>query len=127
MSGVSCCPLVKRDETRERTVARKRERTLKEELPNWGRDNDKHSGRLPPVSSHLAMSRHPSPGPSHSAPHIPPQPSAAPSRRSRPSHSIGIAAGAEDVKYQGKYKDLKRKVKEIEGVSHTSVFVHALC
>jgi len=29
----------------------------------------------------------------------------------------GIAAGAEDVKYQNKYKELKRKVKEIEAVS----------
>ncbi|CAK5262493.1 unnamed protein product, partial [Mycena citricolor] len=27
---------------------------------------------------------------------------------------VGIAAGAEDVKYQAKYKDLKRKLKEIE-------------
>ncbi|KXN92296.1 hypothetical protein AN958_08527 [Leucoagaricus sp. SymC.cos] len=61
------------------------------------------------------MSRHPSPGPSHSAPQLPLQLSSAPSRRSRPSHSIGIAAGAEDAKYQTKYKDLKRKVKEIEG------------
>lgn len=34
-----------------------------------------------------------------------------------PAHSMGITAGAEDVKYQAKYKELKRKVKEIEGVS----------
>ncbi|KAF5363464.1 hypothetical protein D9756_000178 [Leucocoprinus leucothites] len=61
------------------------------------------------------MSRHPSPGPSHSAPQISQQPSSAPSRRSRPTHPVGIAAGAEDVKYQAKYKDLKRKVKDIEG------------
>lgn len=79
-------------------------------------------GRLPPVSSHLSMSRHPSPGPSHSVPQIFPQAASAPSRRSRPSHSIGIAAGAEDVKYQGKYKDLKRKVKEIEGVGRALLF-----
>ena len=47
------------------------------------------------------MSRHPSP------PHPPP---------SRPFHPLGITAGAEDVKYQAKYTDLKRKVREIEGV-----------
>ncbi|KAJ7094465.1 hypothetical protein B0H15DRAFT_829690 [Mycena belliarum] len=40
---------------------------------------------------------------------------APPQRQStQPSFSVGIAAGAEDVKYQAKYKDLKRKVKEIE-------------
>ncbi|KAJ7682474.1 hypothetical protein DFH06DRAFT_1314681 [Mycena polygramma] len=32
----------------------------------------------------------------------------------QPPFAVGIAAGAEDVKYQAKYKDLKRKVKEIE-------------
>ncbi|KAJ3722633.1 hypothetical protein C8R42DRAFT_667453 [Lentinula raphanica] len=31
-----------------------------------------------------------------------------------PPQSMGITAGAEDVKYQAKYKELKRKVKEIE-------------
>lgn len=67
------------------------------------------------------MSSHPSPGPSHSAP----QNTSAPStRRPRPTHSIGIAAGAEDVKYQAKYKDLKRKVKEIEAVSSLDFLVH---
>ena len=30
--------------------------------------------------------------------------------------TIGIAAGAEDAKYQAKYKELKRKVKDIENV-----------
>ncbi|KAJ6539666.1 hypothetical protein B0H19DRAFT_1180055 [Mycena capillaripes] len=34
----------------------------------------------------------------------------------QPPFTVGIAAGAEDVKYQAKYKDLKRKVKEIEAV-----------
>ncbi|KAG5648845.1 hypothetical protein DXG03_000194 [Asterophora parasitica] len=47
------------------------------------------------------MSAHPSPGPS------------APRHKPKPL-TIGIAAGAEDAKYQAKYKDLKRKVKEIE-------------
>ncbi|KAK7062006.1 hypothetical protein R3P38DRAFT_2832838 [Favolaschia claudopus] len=28
--------------------------------------------------------------------------------------NVGLAAGAEDLKYQAKYKELKRKVKEIE-------------
>ena len=37
---------------------------------------------------------------------------------------MGITAGAEDVKYQAKYRELKKKVKEIESVSHyQSVFV----
>ncbi|KAL0067674.1 hypothetical protein AAF712_005389 [Marasmius tenuissimus] len=58
------------------------------------------------------MSRNPSPGPlSHP---IPP-PSAAPSARQKSKNiPMGITAGAEDVKYQAKYKELKRKVKEIE-------------
>jgi hypothetical protein len=39
---------------------------------------------------------------------------------------VGIAAGAEDAKYQAKYKELKRKVKDIEAVC--SVHSHdALC
>ncbi|KAF8897811.1 hypothetical protein BD779DRAFT_1492572 [Infundibulicybe gibba] len=60
------------------------------------------------------MSRHPSPGPSH--PQNITQNSQAPvlSRQKSKSYAIGIAAGAEDVKYQAKYKDLKKKVKEIE-------------
>ena len=65
------------------------------------------------------MSHHTSPGPSH--PHSQTQnfqqgPSP-PSRQKTKPYSIGIAAGAEDVKYQAKYKELKRKVKEIEAVS----------
>jgi hypothetical protein len=65
------------------------------------------------------MSRQPSPGPS--------QPLAAgqvfqavpppPIRQKSKTFTPGIAAGAEDVKYQAKYKELKRKVKEIEAVS----------
>jgi hypothetical protein len=54
------------------------------------------------------MSSRPSPGPSTQS---------ASSRQKQKPHIIGIAAGAEDVKYQAKYKDLKRKVKEIEAVS----------
>lgn len=38
--------------------------------------------------------------------------------RSKPP--IGIAAGAEDAKYQVKYKELKRKVKDIEAVRPSS-------
>lgn len=63
------------------------------------------------------MSRHPSPGPS---PHQPPSVSA---RQKQPKpYAIGIAAGAEDVKYQTKYKELKRKVKDIEAVCSCSLF-----
>ncbi|KAK7470360.1 hypothetical protein VKT23_001787 [Stygiomarasmius scandens] len=47
------------------------------------------------------MSRHPSPAPG-------------PSHRVKQKPGLGITAGAEDVKYQQKYKELKRKVKEIE-------------
>ncbi|KDQ29527.1 hypothetical protein PLEOSDRAFT_1112316 [Pleurotus ostreatus PC15] len=59
------------------------------------------------------MSRHPSPGPSlaHSQNFHQPTPH---SSRQKPRPPIGIAAGAEDVKYQAKYKELKRKVKDIE-------------
>ncbi|KAG5352421.1 hypothetical protein C0989_002385 [Termitomyces sp. Mn162] len=46
------------------------------------------------------MSARPSPGPSV--------------RLKLPQPPIGIAAGAEDAKYQTKYRELKRKVKEIE-------------
>lgn len=38
-------------------------------------------------------------------------------------YKVGIAAGAEDVKYHAKYKELKRKVKEIEGVRGVSFFL----
>jgi hypothetical protein len=66
------------------------------------------------------MSRQPSPGPSQ--PHVVGQIfQAAPPPTTRPkskSFAPGIAAGAEDVKYQAKYKELKRKVKEIETVSY---------
>ncbi|KII95008.1 hypothetical protein PLICRDRAFT_96592, partial [Plicaturopsis crispa FD-325 SS-3] len=59
------------------------------------------------------MSRHPSPGPSHG--HIF-QPVSTPSTRYQKSRAYmtGIAAGAEDTKYATKYKELKKKVKEIE-------------
>lgn len=57
------------------------------------------------------MSRQPSPGPSTSVS----QPPLSIKIRQKPS--VGLAAGAEDAKYQAKYKDLKRKVKEIEAVS----------
>lgn len=65
------------------------------------------------------MSRQPSPGPSQTGSATPAFASApAPSNRSKPKpFAPGIAAGAEDVKYQAKYKELKRKVKEIEAVS----------
>jgi hypothetical protein len=57
------------------------------------------------------MSTHqPSPGPST-------QPLPARQKQKQHTVGIGIAAGAEDAKYQAKYKDLKRKVKEIETVS----------
>ncbi|KAG6884767.1 hypothetical protein C0993_008464 [Termitomyces sp. T159_Od127] len=43
------------------------------------------------------------------------RPSPGPSARPKPPHPpVGIAAGAEDAKYQTKYRELKRKVREIE-------------
>jgi hypothetical protein len=60
------------------------------------------------------MSHHqPSPGPSQ--PHG--QPFQPAKQKSKSYQAVGIAAGAEDAKYQAKYKELKRKVKEIEKVS----------
>lgn len=35
---------------------------------------------------------------------------------SRKGYGSAITAGAEDVKYQAKYRELKRKVREIEAV-----------
>ena len=40
----------------------------------------------------------------------------------------GVAAGAEDQKYHSKYRDLKKKVKELEAVRiHVLLFVSDLC
>ena len=55
-----------------------------------------------------AMSRQPSPGPSHFPPN---------NRQKSKNYTQGIAAGAEDAKYKTKYRELKKKVKEIEMVS----------
>lgn len=38
--------------------------------------------------------------------------------KGRAGYQSGIAAGAEDVKYAAKYKELKAKVREIEAVRH---------
>ncbi|KZT24594.1 hypothetical protein NEOLEDRAFT_1067384 [Neolentinus lepideus HHB14362 ss-1] len=64
------------------------------------------------------MSRHPSPGPSQPYGQVlqPPAPTHASRQKSR-AYATAVAAGAEDIKYQLKYKELKRKVKEIEVVS----------
>lgn len=65
------------------------------------------------------MSQQPSPGPSQPHPVgqvFQPLPPPTVKQKSK-TFAPGIAAGAEDVKYQAKYKELKRKVKEIEAVS----------
>jgi hypothetical protein len=63
------------------------------------------------------MSPVPSPAP------LPPQNQASVSgRHKHKPFAIGIAAGAEDAKYQAKYKELKRKVKDIENVFLVSLF-----
>jgi hypothetical protein len=59
------------------------------------------------------MSRQPSPGPSH----FPPSGQHANNRQKSKNYTQGIAAGAEDAKYKTKYRELKKKVKDIEMVS----------
>ena len=48
--------------------------------------------------------------------------SAAPRQKSK-AYATGIAAGVEDEKYQAKYKELKRKVREIETVGNYNPFI----
>ena len=67
------------------------------------------------------LPRPPSPGASaYSASYSAHNPSisAAYERKQKQRSIMGITAGAEDVKYQAKYRDLKKKVKEIESASH---------
>lgn len=72
------------------------------------------------------MSRHESP---LDTPHnlvqmyrrLPPSAAEAVSKFKVKGHVAGITAGAEDVKYQAKYKELKKKVKEIESVCRVCV------
>ena len=59
------------------------------------------------------MSRQPSPGPSH----FPPSAQLTNNRQKSKNYTQGIAAGAEDAKYKTKYRELKKKVKEIEMVT----------
>lgn len=69
------------------------------------------------------MSHNQSPGPSAlpSTQMFVQPPSVTPSARQKNKpYATGIAAGVEDEKYQAKYKELKRKVKEIEMVRQTS-------
>ena len=68
------------------------------------------------------MSPVPSPAP------LPPQnqPSVSGRHKHKP-FAVGIAAGAEDAKYQAKYKELKRKVKDIENVILTFSFLLDAC
>ncbi|TFK20348.1 hypothetical protein FA15DRAFT_625528 [Coprinopsis marcescibilis] len=58
------------------------------------------------------MSRNPSPAPP--SVHHTPQQSSSSIRQKQKPFAISINAGAEDVRYQAKYKDLKRKVKDVE-------------
>lgn len=75
---------------------------------------------LKPFLSHTPMSRQPSPGPSH----FPPSAQHANNRQKSKNYTQGIAAGAEDAKYKTKYRELKKKVKEIEMVSqHDAILV----
>lgn len=81
------------------------------------------------------MSRHPSPPPNSNHSQIfdsastvrqqlpQSQSQSQPQQSKGKLYKVGIAAGAEDVKYHAKYKELKRKVKEIEGVRGVSFFL----
>jgi hypothetical protein len=74
------------------------------------------------------MSRNLSPAPSHPPPTQPHMfhqlsltaPGVTAKMKVKP-YVAGITAGAEDVKYQAKYKELKKKVKEIESVRCASL------
>ncbi|KAG8218537.1 hypothetical protein J3R82DRAFT_4176 [Butyriboletus roseoflavus] len=69
------------------------------------------------------MSHNQSPGPSAlpSSQMFVQPPSVTPSARQKnKAYTTGIAAGVEDEKYQAKYKELKRKVKEIEMACYPS-------
>ena len=70
-----------------------------------------------PFSVSTMMPRPPSPNSSYSVPYNP-SISAQYERKQKQRGIMGITAGAEDVKYQAKYRELKKKVKEIESVSH---------
>lgn len=71
--------------------------------------------RIQCLLSTSIMSAAPSPAPQP----LPPQQSS--TRQKKQPLQMGIAAGAEDAKYQAKYKELKRKVKDIEQVRFFSV------
>ncbi|TBU33118.1 hypothetical protein BD311DRAFT_749253 [Dichomitus squalens] len=62
------------------------------------------------------MPRQPSPGPAYAAPYPAHNPSMSANyeRKQKQRSIMGITAGAEDVKYQAKYRELRKKVKEIE-------------
>ncbi|KAI0650522.1 hypothetical protein C8Q79DRAFT_998350 [Trametes meyenii] len=62
------------------------------------------------------MPRPPSPNPPYVAPFTASNPSISAhyDRKQKQRSIMGITAGAEDVKYQAKYRELKKKVKEIE-------------
>lgn len=47
---------------------------------------------------------------------VQPSASTSSSRGKNKAYAVGITASAEDVKYAAKYRDLKKKVKEIEAV-----------
>ena len=74
-----------------------------------------------PLLVSTMMPRPPSPSPAYSASSYSthnPSISAQYERKQKQRALMGITAGAEDEKYKGKYRDLKKKVKEIESVSH---------
>lgn len=98
-------------------TGRRFDETSKERAPKWLRPRElpDHFPSRPP------MSRYDPAQPQFQQPATPQT-----VRQKSKAYASGIVAGVEDVKYQAKYKELKRKVKEIELVSpqHTSHFPH---
>ncbi|KAH8118726.1 hypothetical protein DFH11DRAFT_696516 [Phellopilus nigrolimitatus] len=85
------------------------------------RHMDVHDSPIgPPGSQPYAASIHGAPPPPVTAQSGPPVATSSATRTKSRAYQSGIAAGAEDVKYAAKYRDLKRKVKEIESVSNFS-------
>lgn len=78
--------------------------------------NIKARSRARPFLAAATMSRQPSPGlpSSHNNQMYHQQPLSSSSKQRTKPFATNIPGGADDVKYQAKYKELKKKVKEIE-------------
>lgn len=76
-----------------------------------GRATSQRRGSMPPAPPPQGGYGPEGPSPAQTPQYnIPP-----PTRQKSKAYSTSLAAHSDDLKYQGKYKDLKRKVREIEG------------